>query len=93
MNEADLLKRITVNPEIFSGKPIIRGRRIAVEHILGMLAAGATEESILEHYPYLEAEDIRAALESHRDGAPILFTKFWILSPREFFIKEAARYA
>jgi len=57
MNEAELLKRITINPGIFGGKPIIRGMRIAVEHILGLLA-----ESILEHYPYLEAEDIQAAL-------------------------------
>ena len=62
MNEADLLKRITINPGIFGGKPIIRGMRIAVEHILGMLSAGSTAESILEHYPYLEAEDIQAAL-------------------------------
>ena len=62
MDEQKLLERITINPEIFGGKPIIRGRRIAVEHILGMLAAGATAESILEHYPYLEADDIRACL-------------------------------
>ena len=62
MNEADLLRRITVNPAIFGGKPIIRGRRIAVEHVLGMLAAGATPESILEHYPFLEGDDIRACL-------------------------------
>ena len=62
MNEAELLKRITINPGIFGGKPTIRCMRIAVEHILGMLAAGSTAESILEHYPYLEAEDIRAAL-------------------------------
>jgi uncharacterized protein (DUF433 family) len=62
MNEADLLARITVNPAIFGGKPIIRGRRIAVEHVLGMLAAGATSESILEDYPFLEADDIRACL-------------------------------
>ena len=62
MNEADLLKRITVNPKIFGGKPVIRGIRIAVEHVLGMLAAGSTAESILEHYPYLEAADIRAVL-------------------------------
>ncbi len=62
MDEQKLLERITINSEIFGGKPIIRGRRIAVEHILGMLAAGATAESILEHYPYLEADDIRACL-------------------------------
>ncbi|OGA24472.1 MAG: hypothetical protein A3H34_03840 [Betaproteobacteria bacterium RIFCSPLOWO2_02_FULL_67_19] len=62
MNEDDLLARVTIDPKIFGGKPIIRGRRIAVEHVLGMLAAGATAESILEHYPYLESDDIRACL-------------------------------
>jgi uncharacterized protein (DUF433 family) len=41
-DEAKLLERITVNPKIFSGKPIIRGRRLAAEHVLGMLAAGDT---------------------------------------------------
>jgi len=62
MNEQELLKRITINPKIFGGKPIIRGRRLAVEHILGMLAAGDTAETILEGYPWLEPEDIRACL-------------------------------
>lgn len=62
MNEADLLAHITVDPKIFGGKPIIRGRRLAVEHVLGMLAAGDTPETILEGYPWLEAEDIRACL-------------------------------
>lgn len=62
MNEQELLNRITVNPKIFGGKPIIRGRRLAVEHILGMLAAGDTIETILEGYPWLEPEDIQACL-------------------------------
>ena len=62
MDEMMLLERITVNPQIFGGKPIIRGRRLAVEHVLGMLAAGDTEETILEGYPWLEPEDIRACL-------------------------------
>jgi len=62
MTEADLLTRITVNPKIFGGKPIIRGRRVAVEHVLGLLAAGETPEAILEAYPYLEREDIQACL-------------------------------
>lgn len=62
MNEAKLIERITINPGIYGGKPIIRGQRIAVEHVLGMLASGATAESILEHYPYLEADDILACL-------------------------------
>ena len=67
MTEADLLARITVNTAIFGGKPIIRGQRMAVEHFLGMLAAGDTPEAILEAYPWLEAEDIRACLAfAHR---------------------------
>jgi uncharacterized protein (DUF433 family) len=67
MDEKQLLERITVNPKIFGGKPIIRGRRLAVEHILGMLAAGDTVETILEGYPWLEPEDIQAGLAyAHR---------------------------
>ena len=62
MDEDKLLARITVNPKIFGGKPIVRGRRLAVEHILGMLAAGDTPETILAGYPWLEAEDVRACL-------------------------------
>jgi uncharacterized protein (DUF433 family) len=61
-DERKLLERITVNPEIFGGKPIIRGRRLAVEHVLGMLAAGDSPETILEGYPWLEREDIQACL-------------------------------
>lgn len=67
MDERELLNRITVNPKIFGGKPIIRGRRLAVEHVLGMLAAGDTPETILAGYPWLEPEDIRACLAyAHR---------------------------
>lgn len=62
MNEEQLLARITVDPEIFGGKPIVRGRRLAVEHVLGMLAAGDSEETLLRGYPWLEPEDIRACL-------------------------------
>jgi uncharacterized protein (DUF433 family) len=62
MDENILLQRITVDPKIFSGKPIIRGRRLAVEHVLGMLAAGDSMEIILEGYPWLEQEDIQACL-------------------------------
>ena len=62
MDEAKLLSRITVNPRIFAGKPIIRGRRLAVEHVLGMLAAGSSEKEILDGYDWLEPEDIRACL-------------------------------
>ena len=62
MNEPDLLKRITVNPGIFGGKPIIRGRRLAVEHVLGMLAAGDSVDDLLKAYPWLEREDVLACL-------------------------------
>jgi uncharacterized protein (DUF433 family) len=62
MDEQRLLERITFNPEIFGGKPIIRGRRLAVEHILSMLAAGDTPEQLLTAYPWLEREDILACL-------------------------------
>ena len=62
MDEHTLLQRITVNPNIFGGKPIIRGRRLAVEHVLGMLAAGDSPEVLLQGYPWLEKEDIQACL-------------------------------
>ena len=62
VDEQKLLTRITINPEIFGGKPIVRGRRLAVEHVLGMLAAGDTAETILEGYPWLEPEDVQACL-------------------------------
>ncbi len=62
MAEAELLQRITVNPAIFGGKPIIRGRRLAVEHVLGMLAAGDDVDTILEGYPWLERADVQACL-------------------------------
>ena len=62
MSENELLARITFHPQIFGGKPIIRGRRLAVEHVLGMLAAGDTAETLLAAYPWLELDDIRACL-------------------------------
>lgn len=62
MREEQLLRRITANPEIFGGKPIIRGMRISVELILSLLAQGAPGEEILDDYPDLEPDDIRACL-------------------------------
>ena len=56
------LKRITFNPGVMGGKPCIRGMRITVGMIVGLLAAGRTEQEILKAYPYLEAEDLREAL-------------------------------
>lgn len=67
MNNDNLLQRITVNPTIFGGKPIIRGRRLAVEHVLGMLAAGDDMDTVLEGYPWLERDDVLACLAyAHR---------------------------
>lgn len=69
--EQELLARITSNPGIFGGKPIIGGRRLAVEHVLGMLTAGSTASEIIEHYPFLENQDIQACLiYSRRVVAP-----------------------
>jgi uncharacterized protein (DUF433 family) len=60
--ETELLKRITYNPGIFNGKPIIRGMRFKVADVLGFLAAGMTTEEILNDFPFLEPDDIKAAL-------------------------------
>ena len=54
--------RITYDPRVMGGKPCIRGMRVTVGAVLGLLADGMTQEQILSDYPYLEAEDIRAAL-------------------------------
>ena len=62
MTDANLLKRVTVNPAIFGGKPIIRGMRISVEMILGLLAQGEGWDDLLDDYPDLEVDDIRACL-------------------------------
>lgn len=62
MTTHKILERITFNPDIFGGKPIIRGRRLAVEHVLGMLAAGETTPQLLVAYPWLETADIQACL-------------------------------
>jgi len=56
------LERIVIDPEIMGGKPVIKGTRITVELILRLLAEGLTVEEILEDYPHLTDEDIRAAL-------------------------------
>jgi len=62
MVDENLMARITANPIIFGGKPIIRGMRISVELILSLLAQGETSERLLEDYPELEPQDIRACL-------------------------------
>lgn len=62
VNKEELLNRITVDPKIMVGKPIIRGMRITVEQILAALAGGISEKQLLDDYPELEPEDIRATL-------------------------------
>jgi uncharacterized protein (DUF433 family) len=68
------LNRITSDPQICGGRPCIRHMRIRVKDILDLLASGASTEEILEDYPYLQAADIKAALEyaAHLMDHPIL---------------------
>jgi uncharacterized protein (DUF433 family) len=58
----DILDRITHDPKVMGGRPCIRGLRVTVGTIVGLLAAGQTEEQILAAYPYLESGDVQAAL-------------------------------
>jgi len=60
--EEELIERIVVNPKILGGKPIIKGTRITVEHMLKLLAQGLSSEEILKDYPHLTKEDIAATL-------------------------------
>ena len=57
------LPRITSSPRVMGGKPCIRGMRVTVSTVVGLVAAGHTRAEILEFYPYLEEEDIREALQ------------------------------
>ena len=70
MTRNELFSRITADPRIFGGKPAVRGLRISVEMILALLAAGETAEAILDDYPELEADDVRACVSNaQREGA------------------------
>ena len=62
MSDEELLERITLDPDVMAGKPVIRGTRLTVDYILNLMAHGATEEEILEEYHRFEREDIRACL-------------------------------
>ena len=62
MTNEELLERIAINPKIMVDKPVIRGTRLTVEYILGLLAHGSTMEEILVEYPGLEKNDIYAGL-------------------------------
>lgn len=63
MTRAELLQRISIDPQICGGKPCVRGHRIWVSLILDLLADGVSERDILTNYPGLTAEDIRACIE------------------------------
>jgi uncharacterized protein (DUF433 family) len=67
-----LLNRITSNDAVMGGKPCIRGMRVTVGMVLGLLATGSSRERILEAYPYLEPEDIDAALAYAADSKPVV---------------------
>jgi uncharacterized protein (DUF433 family) len=67
--EQSLRSRITSDPEILGGKPLIRGMRIRVSDVLGYLAAGETRETLLREFPDLENEDITAALEYAQEAS------------------------
>jgi len=56
------MKRITMNLQVMGGKPCIRGTRVTVGTVIGLMAAGHSHEQILDAYPYLEEEDLREAL-------------------------------
>lgn len=60
MSDQELLERITLNPKVMAGKPVVRGTRLTVEYVLNLLAHGATPEEILSEYEGLTPEDIRA---------------------------------
>jgi uncharacterized protein (DUF433 family) len=62
MTDTELRQRVTTDPHIFGGKPIVRGYRLAVEHVLGMLATGDTPDVIIKGYPGLTLDDIRACI-------------------------------
>jgi len=64
----DTSNRIEVNPEIMLGKPVIRGTRVTVELLLRALSDGATEADLLDAYPHLTHEDIRAAIAYAADA-------------------------
>ena len=62
MKDQELLERITINPKVMVGKPVIRGTRLTVEYILNLLAHGATVTEIVSEYNGLTKEDIQACI-------------------------------
>ena len=75
-----MTERVEINPSVMQGKPVIRGTRVPVELLLRKLAEGASVEDLLDAYPRLEAEDIRAALDYAADA--IAHESILALSPQ-----------
>jgi uncharacterized protein (DUF433 family) len=72
--DSELLKRITIIPGLMGGKPTIRGMRFTVSDVLGYLSSGMTQEEILEDFPFLEKDDLNAALlyASKKTNHPVI---------------------
>ncbi len=62
MNDQDLLKRISLDPKVMTGKPVIRGTRLTVEFILGLLAHGSNIDDVVEEYNGITSADVQACL-------------------------------
>jgi len=62
MRDGIMIERIEINPAVMTGKPVIRGTRITIELILCKLAEGASDAELLEDYPHIGLDDIRAAI-------------------------------
>ena len=63
MTDMDWKQRIVIDPDVLVGKPVVKGTRLAVEFVVELLAQGWTEEQVLENYPGLTPEDIKACLQ------------------------------
>jgi uncharacterized protein (DUF433 family) len=68
MTDKELLQRIIADPRVMAGKPVIKGTRLTVEYVLGLLAHGASSAEILQEYEGLAAEDIQACLLFARES-------------------------
>jgi len=62
MTDRELLERVSINPKVMTGKPVIRGTRLTVEYVLNLLAHGATTDEVISEYKGLTAEDVQACI-------------------------------
>lgn len=87
MDERTLLERITVDPNLFGGRPMIQGQAITVEKILATMVAEASLEEVLNIYPELSREDVLACLEYARQLVALMRLKGTDLTPGERSLK------